>query len=274
MVPVMDEALAVATTATKTAASSSILATALGYVVGLGSLLLYTPIAVRIWRQRRAAGLSETTWWLKLSSYTCTDVYSFTRGYPLSTYVETIIIAIEAAIILGMVSFLQQTWKTNRFVVKSIIYVALTVWGLTLASPPVIAVGQLAAAALNSFALMPQFWLNYKGKTKGDYSPTTAGLAALGCAVRLYTTLQLAESDPILLTSFGLALVLNTALMLQIVYYGTAEEGLSLREVFAADLSSSSVSSNGIAKNDDDSDPDDARDTDLLLELGDLSSKT
>lgn len=39
-----------------------------------------------------------------------------------------------------------------------------------------------------------------------------------------------------LLLSFGVALVLNTALLLQIIYYGMVSEGLSLLDVFAADL--------------------------------------
>ena len=50
----------------------------LGYVVGFGSLVLYTPIAVRIVRKQNANGLALSTWILKLCSYTCSDVYSFT----------------------------------------------------------------------------------------------------------------------------------------------------------------------------------------------------
>ena len=39
----------------------------LGFVVGAGSLLLYTPIAARVYRQRSADGLTLSTWWLKLA---------------------------------------------------------------------------------------------------------------------------------------------------------------------------------------------------------------
>ena len=70
--------------------ATSVIAQGLGYVVGAGSLLLYTPIAIRVCRQRDASGLTLSTWWLKLISYTCSDVYSFANGYLVSTCVALI----------------------------------------------------------------------------------------------------------------------------------------------------------------------------------------
>mmetsp|Transcript_10873 Transcript_10873/g.20049 ORF Transcript_10873/g.20049 Transcript_10873/m.20049 type:complete len:407 (-) Transcript_10873:407-1627(-) len=256
VVDAVDAAATADTTSTATLAAQC-----LGYVVGAGSVLLYTPIALRVWRQKSAKGLAVETWWLKLSSYTCSDVYCFTRGYPLSTYVETVIIAVEAAVILVLVEFFQSGralfWKLpsskttqqqllpspNRFTFGVLLYLLITTWGLTVAPPQVIAAGQLGAAALNTAALVPQFLLNYKGQTKGDYSPTTATLAATGCLIRLFTVAQLADSDPVLLFSFGVAFILNTALLLQILYYGTAVEGLSLTQVFSSDLGKQNDSS-------------------------------
>jgi mannose-P-dolichol utilization defect protein 1 len=217
------------------ASDATFVATALGYVLGLGSLLLYTPIAVRVYRQKHADGLVMSTWWLKLSAYTCSNIYYFTKSYPLSTYIETLTIDIEAAVILGLVAFYQKRIDYN-FWMLLVVYLTLSAYGLTMASAEIIALGQVGAAALNSAALLPQFYLNYKLQTKGDYSPLTAGLAASGCAIRLFTITQLADSDPILLGSFGLALVLNTLLLLQILWYGVMVEGLSLIAVLTADL--------------------------------------
>ena len=70
--------------------ATSVIAQGLGYVVGAGSLLLYTPIAIRVCRQRDASGLTLSTWWLKLISYTCSDVYSFANGYLVSTCVALV----------------------------------------------------------------------------------------------------------------------------------------------------------------------------------------
>lgn len=70
--------------------ATSVIAQGLGYVIGAGSLLLYTPIAIRVCRQRDASGLTLSTWWLKLISYTCSDVYSFANGYLVSTCVALV----------------------------------------------------------------------------------------------------------------------------------------------------------------------------------------
>lgn len=222
---------------------STWLATALGYLVGLGSLMLYTPIAVRLFRQKSAEGTTMTTWMMKLSSYTCTDLYSLWKQYPISTYIETLIITLEAAIILVLVVIYQQRFPRDPALwIFLLVFSTLAAYLYFEAPPEVLAMGQLSSAALNSGALVPQFVLNFQKQTKGDYSPVTAALAATGCAIRLYTIQQLADNDPILLFSFGTALLLNTLLLLQIVYYGVMVEGLSLGAVLSADLNSSSSS--------------------------------
>jgi hypothetical protein len=53
-------------------------AKSIGYLIGFGSLILYTPIAIRIFRQKHANGLVISTWWLKLCSYILSDIY-YTR---------------------------------------------------------------------------------------------------------------------------------------------------------------------------------------------------
>mmetsp|Transcript_58687 Transcript_58687/g.143525 ORF Transcript_58687/g.143525 Transcript_58687/m.143525 type:complete len:535 (+) Transcript_58687:223-1827(+) len=254
-----------ATAAITGATTPVIMATLLGYAVGFLSLILYTPIAVRIWKQQHADGLSETTWWFKFASYTTTILYNVSHHYPISTYIETLIISIQSAVILCLVARLQQPqpqqpqsqqsmtgqpqrrqrrrqWFVGSFQLKCILYICTTIWGLTVAPPQLIAVGQFVAAGLNSAALVPQFLLNFRTKSKGDYSPLTAGLAAIGCAIRLFTTTTLSGADHVLLLSFGIALVVNTALFSQIIYYGVVEERLTLRQVFEADISPTGTS--------------------------------
>lgn len=97
--------LAVAPTGTMSdIINATSLATALGYLVGLGSLLLYTPIAVRLYRNKSANETALSTWRLKLASYTCSDIYYLLKGYPLSTYIETLMITVEATGICSTVS--------------------------------------------------------------------------------------------------------------------------------------------------------------------------
>ena len=217
---------------------TSLLATALGYLIGAGSLLLYTPIAVRVVRQKAANGLALSTWWLKLGSYLCSDIFYITKGYPISTYVETLTITVEAGVVLLLVAYFQQSLFIVRFVGLASMFALLTAYGLTIAPPEVVAFGQASSVALNSGALVPQFLLNMRNQTKGDYSPVTAGLASAGCAIRIYTTIALTDSDPILLGTFAAAFLLNSALLCQILYYGVFVEGLSPVTVFMADVKS------------------------------------
>ena len=214
----------------------SLLATALGYLIGLGSLLLYTPIGYRVYRQGSADGLALSTWWLTVGSYTCSDIFYVTKGFPMSTYVETLTITVEAAVVLLLVAYYQGKMFHVRFAGLVSVFVLLTAYGLVAAPPEVIAFGQVSSVALNSGALLPQFVLNARNRTKGDYSPVTAGLASVGCAIRIFTTIALADSDAILLWTFTLSFLLNTAMLMQIFYYGVAVEGLSPLAVLTADV--------------------------------------
>jgi mannose-P-dolichol utilization defect protein 1 len=213
---------------------ASLVAQGLGYLVGAGSLLLYTPIVLRLCLQGTADGLAMSTWWTKIVSYTCSNIYAFTHGYPISTYAETIIITVEALVILVLVAYYQNRIDA-QFGTGAIVFVGSA---LLLANGPseLIAFGQASSAVLNTGALVPQFILNAQLQTSGDYSPITAGLASTGCLIRLFTTVQLADSDPLLLGSYGLALLVNSALLAQILYYGVAVEGKGVLSVLISDL--------------------------------------
>ena len=213
-----------------------VLARLLGYLVGFGSILLYTPIAIRVVLQKHANGLVMSTWWLKLTSYLLNDIYFVRKSYELSTYAETVVITIEALVVLLLVIYYQKRYREISVWFLFGVLVGNTLYGLTLAPEALVASGQLISAAINTGALVPQFWHNYSTQSKGDYSPLTAGLAMVGCGIRLFTTMTLNDSDPVLLITFWLALIVNAALLCQIVYYGVAVEGLLLWQVLAADV--------------------------------------
>jgi len=217
------------------------IATVLGYAVGAGSFLLYTPIAIRVLRRGSADGLTLSTWYLKLVSYTCSDIYAYSNGYDISTYAETIVITVEAMIILLLVASYQRKIATAPFVSFAVLYTALTAWGSLsgLAPAGFIAVGQAGSTVLNTGAIIPQLRQNDRLSSSGDYSPVTALLASVGCFVRCFTTVQLNGSDPLLLTGYGIALILNVGLLLQILYYGVRTENQSIASVFLSDIQNS-----------------------------------
>jgi len=211
------------------------LAGALGYVVGAGSLALYTPIVLRVLRSGDASGLTLSTWWLKLTSYTCSDVYSFANGYPITTYLETLVITAEAALVLAVVGAYQRKIDA-AFALSAVALVAACVWALTEAPPAAIDLAQASATVLNTGALLPQLAQNGRRCEPGGYSPLTAALACAGCTIRLFTTVELAGSDPLLLAGFGFGLALNAALLAQIIWFGAVVGQRPLRVVLSADF--------------------------------------
>jgi mannose-P-dolichol utilization defect protein 1 len=219
-----------------TTTSATFLAKGLGYVVGFGSLMLYTPIAIRLCRQKHANGLVMSTWWLKVFSYLLSDIYFVRNQYDLSTYVETVVITVESMVVLSLVAMYQHKTKENSFWICLGTLVAGAIYGFTIAPEHLVATGQLGGAFINAAALFPQFWHNFTTKTKGDYSPLTAGLALGGCAIRIFTTITLNGSDPVLLLSFFMAFLINGTLLLQILYYGVMVEGLTVSQVVLSDL--------------------------------------
>ena len=214
---------------------SEAVADALGYVVGAGSLALYTPILVRVCRTGDASGLTLSTWWLKLTSYSCSDVYSFRNGYPISTFVETLIITIEAALVLAVVGASQKRIDAT-FGVCAVALVATSAWAVADAPPGAVALAQGTATLLNTGALLPQLAQNSRRREAGGYSPVTAALACAGCTIRLFTTIELAGSDPLLLAGFAVGLALNGALLAQIVWFGTVVGQRPLLAVLSADF--------------------------------------
>lgn len=218
------------------------IATGLGYLLGGVSILLYTPIAIRVLRTKSADGLAISTWWLKLTSYTCTDVYNIKNGFPISAFSETLVITVEAVVILGLVTFYQQRLGVKTFVL-AVTYFVVTSWALFAPagvgpSDSVIAYLQGSAIVVNVASLFPQLKQNFVRKSSGSYSSVTASLASAGCAIRLFTTIELANGDPLLLLNYGVALALNLSLLLQIIYYATQKEGKTLSELYLADVKS------------------------------------
>jgi len=216
------------------------LAQLLGYLVGAGSLLLYTPIILRVARQEGAAdGLTLSTWWLKLSAYTATDIYCFSRGFPLSAYVETATITVEVAVLLVLIAGKQGRLLDPWFGAGLGAYAAAAAWASLAAPPEALATGQASSIIFTTLALLPQLRLNAARQDPGGFSPITAALACAGCSIRLFTTRQLAGGDPLLLAGFGLGLVLNGTLLGQILYYGAVVQERPLGALLSSDFRTS-----------------------------------
>lgn len=165
------------------------------------------------------------------------QVYNIKNGFPISAFSETLVISIEAIIILGLVTYYQKLINTSTLLL-TISFLTITIWALFTPSVPDdwISSAQILSTILNTSALLPQLKQNFDRQSSGDYSPITASLASAGCAVRIFTTVQLANGDPLILLNYGVALLLNMSVLFQIVYFGVTKEEKSLVQVFLADI--------------------------------------
>lgn len=91
-------------TASAVAAPSTVgtvVAKALGYVIGAGSLAVYLPIVFSLWKKKSADGFSVATWVFNLMGITLAVIYPLKKGFPMSTFVELVLLVIQSTGILG-----------------------------------------------------------------------------------------------------------------------------------------------------------------------------
>ena len=213
-----------------------------GYLVGGGSFLLYTPIALRLLRTKSADGLTISTWWMKVTAFTCLDTYNIKNGFPLAAWSESLVNTVESGFVLALVAIFQERLNLTTFLLAAT-YVTASSWAILAPasfgpSPDVIAAAQVLSIVLNTSALLPQLKQNFERKSSGGYSTITALVACAICGTRIYTTIELANGDPLLLLNYGVLFLLNVGLLSQVIYYGTKFEGKTLSSLFLADIKS------------------------------------
>lgn len=198
--------------------TQDVAARALGYCIGAGSTILFAPIVYTLATEGSADGLSLSTFTLSLVGYSCSAAYNKHKGHALSTYVESVLLAVQCAVISFACALLKGV-PVQKVVLGTLAYVGAALalyWG----SPPkrLLALLQVGATALLMVSLVPQLLLNFSQKDPGQYSPVTAGLSMVGNSIRIFTTLTLTK-DPLLLCGFGLGFSLNALLLGQIMFY-------------------------------------------------------
>lgn len=79
----------------------TVVAKFLGYVIGAGSLAVYLPIVFSLLKKKSADGFSVATWVFNLMGITLAVIYPLKKGFPMSTFVELVLLVIQSTGILG-----------------------------------------------------------------------------------------------------------------------------------------------------------------------------
>lgn len=225
-------------------------ATALGYTLSLASVLLYMPVALRVTRQKQADGLTLSTWWFKAAGFGTFLIYALRNNYPAAQFGDTAVLTFESVLVLAIVAYYKEKPAPGfnpKFLGGLAALAGSMALGATVASMEVLRAFQVGAVFTQKGALLPQIKLNQDRKGC-DYSPVSSGLAFVGSSIKIFTTMELANGDPLLLLSFTSGALLNLTLLLQALYFGTVEENKTIAEIFKGDFSSDWVEEEEEAK--------------------------
>ncbi|KAG8462197.1 hypothetical protein KFE25_011647 [Diacronema lutheri] len=200
-------------------AASQLVARGLGWAVSAASMSLYLPIAARIVRTGSADGLSVTTWALNVLGFAAAIVYPLRKGFPISCYFDTICLAAQSVLVLALIVGKSRSRPRTLALAAGLSAVGAAfaaavrwapVWGLALV--------QAGATTSMTVALLPQIGKNFRRRSSGGWSSTSALLSTVGNGVRVFTTATL-TGDRLLLAGFSCGLLLNGILLAQTIVW-------------------------------------------------------
>ena len=198
-----------------------VVAKVLGYIIGAGSMAVYLPILLSLLKGKSADGFSAQTWVFNLLGISLACVYPIKKMFPLSTYVELILLAVQSIGILGLICYYQQL--TKEYLAFMVVF-ALAAFATTVTAIPskVLQATQMAAILVCNYANIPQIILTFR-RRKASWSPITAGMSMAGNLIRIFTTFQLAAGDKLILGGYVLGFTTNAILLAQVLIYGSAD---------------------------------------------------
>ncbi len=204
--------------ASSPASASKLVASALGWTMSAAALAVYTPIIGSMVRSRRADGMSAATWSLQLAGFLVFCTYHIRMGYALSTFLDFAALGVQSTIILALTSVYQRR-------VSPMVALPAGTFALALLTPrDALQRLQLSASVTLTLALLPQIVKNIRTRSGGGWSPVSAAMTTFGNVARVFTTFQLADSNPLLLFQFGAGAALNGLLLAQTLLWGTSQD--------------------------------------------------
>jgi mannose-P-dolichol utilization defect protein 1 len=197
----------------------------LGIAIVVGGSIVKVPQILLILRTQNSTGLSLPSYILETLSYLITLFYSYRNAFPFSTYGENFFLGVQnIAVSLLIISYGNSPNASRATgdigLVLGLFIATITV--LNSISLDNLSYLQIATLPLSLSSKLPQIAANYNAKSTGQLSAFAVISQILGCIARVYTT-STEIGDPLVQAGFGLALVLNLVLGIQmLMYWGNA----------------------------------------------------
>eukprot|EP00762_Andalucia_godoyi_P003596 ANDGO_00658.mRNA.1 Mannose-P-dolichol utilization defect 1 protein homolog len=191
----------------------------IGYGIVAGSVMFKVPQILKIHGARSVEGLSLLSFFLELLAFTITGLYSFSKGFAVSTYGESVSASAQNVVILLL--FFRYGRGSAPVAVAGLLaayfgLVASTLAGLV----PLHVLEKLFQLTIPLVIVgrVPQIWTSFARRSTGQLSIITTALQFGGSLGRIFTTIQ-EVNDPLVLTGYLVGLTLNAIMLLQFVLF-------------------------------------------------------
>ena len=193
---------------------------ALSYTVVGMSLFMKIPQVRTLLLSKDTKGVNLRTNWMEIGAYLIGFSYGYTHEYHVSIYFESVVLAIQSAIIIILI-----TWKDNKWTMENMFYTVLTVMFMTatylrLVPHSLLSILLSSTLPLAAAGKVAQIVTIYRLKSKGNVSVVTWSLATYGCAARLFT-IYVEVRDMEILFNFFVSFILNSIVVMMCIYYGS-----------------------------------------------------
>merc|ERR1719225_1271588 len=195
-----------------------LLSRGLGLAIIAGATCVKLPQIVKIVRSSSAEGISFVGTLLELVAVTANGAYSFSKGFPFSSYGEAVTLSLQTSLIAILI--LWYGGNTLSTVLFSIIYGA-TVFAITtpgLVPANVLWYGQAANIPMIVLGKMIQAIANFRQGHTGQLSALTVFLLALGSLARIFTSIQ-ETGDSVVISTYICSTMVNLILAGQVLDY-------------------------------------------------------
>ncbi|XP_064383160.1 solute carrier family 66 member 3-like [Halichondria panicea] len=192
---------------------------ALSYSVIALSFCMKFPQIIAIFSSKASKGLSARGYWMEIVGYLIGSSYGYFHGFHISTYGEAILLAMQSAVIIAGVVYYGRQWSLENAVYVVLLFLFCIGAVLKVIPANVLYILLLCALPLSAGSKLIQIMKIRSLQSQGDVSKLMWGLAAYGCAARLFTVLVEVKDAQVFL-NFLVSLILNTIVVLQCIYYG------------------------------------------------------
>merc|ERR1712025_945529 len=162
----------------------------LGLAIVAGATCVKLPQIIKIYRSGSAKGISFLATLLELVAVTASGAYSFSKGFPFSSYGEAVTLSLQTSLIALLI--LWYGGNSVMSVLFSIIYGA-TVFAITtpgMVPDQVLWFGQAANIPMVVLGKMIQVIANFRQGHTGQLSAITIFMLTLGSMARVFTSIQ------------------------------------------------------------------------------------